>query len=52
MDKLPLKPGRYLINVVAHGVTSRVVFLVEDADGAVNALKIPSVKDVFDFMTK
>jgi hypothetical protein len=52
MDKKPLKPGRYLLNVVAHGATSRVVFLVEGADGPEKELKVPSVKQVFDFMTK
>jgi len=52
MDEKPLKPGRYLINVVAHGTTSRVVFLVEGPDGAKKDLKVPSVKQVFDFMTK
>ncbi len=52
MDKKPLKPGRYLVNVVAHGATSRVLFLVEGKDGAKKDLKVPSVKQVFDFMTK
>ena len=52
MDKKPLKPGRYLINVVAHGTTSRVVFVVGDANGEVDELKIPSAKQVFDFLTK
>ncbi len=49
MDKKLLEPGRYLVNVVAHGKTSRVVFVVEDASGK---LAIPSVKQVFDFLTK
>ena len=52
MDKKPLNPGRYLVNVVAHGATSRVLFVVADPDGSKKDLKIPSVKQVFDFMTK
>ncbi|MGJ8657872.1 MAG: hypothetical protein ACSHX6_15600 [Akkermansiaceae bacterium] len=51
MDKKPLAPGRYLVNVVAHGTTSRVVFLVE-GKGAKKDIKVPSVKQVFDFLTK
>lgn len=49
MDKKPLKPGRYLANVVAHGSTSRIVFVVEDKTGK---LKIPSLKQVMDFLKK
>lgn len=49
MDKKPLKPGRYLANVVAHGGTSRVVFVVEDKSGK---LKIPTLKQVVDFLKK
>ncbi len=49
MDKKPLKPGRYLANIVAHGGTSRVVFVVEDKSGK---LKIPSIKQVLDFLKK
>ncbi len=52
MDKKPLNPGRYLVNVVAHGATSRVLFVVADPDGSKKDLKIPSVKQVFDFMMK
>ena len=52
MDKKPLKPGRYLVNVVANGTTSRVVFEVEGAEGAKKNLKVPSVKQVYDFLTK
>ena len=52
MDKKPLKPGRYLVNVVAHGTTSRVVFVVGDKNGEVGELKVPSAKQVFDFLTK
>jgi len=47
MDKKPLKPGRYLANIVAHGGTARVVFVVEDKSGK---LKIPSIKQVLDFL--
>ncbi|MBT8044150.1 MAG: hypothetical protein KJO79_04290 [Verrucomicrobiae bacterium] len=49
MDKIPLKPGRYLANIVAHGGTSRVVFVVEDKSGK---LKIPTLKQVVDFLKK
>ena len=49
MDKKPLKPGRYLANIVAHGGTSRVVFVIEDKSGK---LKIPSIKQVVDFLKK
>ena len=49
MDKQPLKPGRYLANIVAHGSTSRVVFVIEDPSGK---LKIPTLKQVVDFLKK
>lgn len=49
IDKKPLKPGRYLANIVAHGGTSRVVFVIEDKSGK---LKIPSIKDVVNFLKK
>jgi hypothetical protein len=49
MDKKPLKPGRYLANIVAHGGTSRVVFVVKDKSGK---LKIPTLKQVVDFLKK
>ena len=49
MDKKPLAPGRYLANIVAHGGTSRVVFVVEDKSGK---LKIPTLKQVIDFLKK
>ncbi len=52
MDKKPLKPGRYLVNVVAHGTTSRVVFVVGDEKGEVGELKIPSAKQVYEFLIK
>jgi len=28
MDKKPLKPGTYLMNIVAHNTTARVVFTI------------------------
>lgn len=49
MDKKPLKPGRYLANVVAHNTTSRVVFVVEDKSG--NS-KAPSLQLLIDFLKK
>ncbi len=49
MDKKPLKPGTYLMNIVAHNATSRVVFTVEDKTGK---LKMPDFKKVFDFLSK
>ncbi|MFK7910660.1 MAG: hypothetical protein AB8F34_08655 [Akkermansiaceae bacterium] len=49
IDKKPLKPGRYLANIVANGGTSRVVFVIEDKSGKI---KIPSIKDLVDFMKK
>jgi hypothetical protein len=33
LDKKPLGPGTYLMNVVAHNTTSRVVFTVGDEKG-------------------
>ena len=49
MDKKPLKPGTYLMNVVAHGTTSRVVFTVEDRSGKI---KMPDFQKVFNFLSK
>ena len=49
MDKKPLKPGTYLMNIVAHGTTSRVVFTVEDKSGKI---KTPDFKKVFQFLNK
>ena len=43
LDKKVLKPGRYLMNVVAHSKTSRVVFTVADPEGKV---KLPSLKQI------
>ena len=41
LDKKALKPGRYLMNVVAHRKTSRVVFTVGDHE-----VKLPSLKQI------
>ena len=49
MDKKPLKPGTYLMNIVAHNTTSRVVFTIEDKTGKI---KMPDFKKVFDFLNK
>ncbi|NNM28951.1 MAG: hypothetical protein HKO57_05480 [Akkermansiaceae bacterium] len=49
IDKKPLAPGTYLMNVVAHGKTSRVVFTVADKDGT---LKMPDIKKIFAFLKK
>ena len=38
-DKKVLKPGRYLVNVVAHSKTSRVVFTVDDHEAELPSLK-------------
>ena len=43
LDKKVLKPGRYLMNVVAHRKTSRVVFTVAGPEGEV---KLPSLKQI------
>lgn len=48
MDKKALKPGTYLMNIVAHGTTSRVVFTVEDKTGK---LKMPDFKKVLQFLS-
>ena len=47
MDKKPLAPGTYLMNVVAHNKTSRVVFTVADKDGQA---KLPDLKKIFEFL--
>jgi len=47
MDKKPLKPGTYLMNIVAHNTTARVVFTVEDPAGKI---KLPSVSAIFKFL--
>ena len=48
MDKKPLGPGTYLMNVVAHNKTSRVVFTV----GGDAAMKLPDIKKIFEFLNK
>ena len=45
LDKKVLKPGRYLMNVVANGKTSRVVFTVADPEGKV---KLPSLRQIME----
>lgn len=40
MDKKPLPPGTYLANVVAHGQTSRVVFVVGGKGKKVDFTKV------------
>lgn len=46
MDKKPLKPGTYLMNVVANGKTSRVVFTV----GKPGKIKMPDISKIFNFL--
>lgn len=47
MDKKPLPLWTYLMNVVAHGKTSRVVFTVADKEGEV---KMPDLSKIFNFL--
>lgn len=47
MDKKPLNPGTYLMNIVAHKTTAQVVFTVEDPSGKI---KLPSVSSIFKFL--
>jgi len=47
LDKKKLEPGLYLMNVVAHSKTSRVVFKVEDPK---KKTKMPTIKQVMDFL--
>lgn len=47
LKKEPLKPGTYLMNVVAHGKTARVVFTIADPQGK---LKLPKVSDIIKFL--
>ena len=49
IDKKPLPAGTYLMNVVAHNKTSRVVFTVGDKEGKV---KMPDIKKIFAFLKK
>ena len=46
IDKKPLKPGTYLMNIVAHNKTSRVVFTV----GAPGKIKMPDISKILDFL--
>ena len=47
LKKETLKPGTYLMNVVAHGKTARVVFTIADPQGK---LKLPKVSDMIKFL--
>ncbi|MDA7518175.1 hypothetical protein N8529_00235 [bacterium] len=47
LKKEPLKPGTYLMNVVAHGKTSRVVFTIADPKGEI---QFPKVSDIIKFL--
>ncbi|RYD22389.1 MAG: hypothetical protein EOP88_08295 [Verrucomicrobiaceae bacterium] len=49
MDKKPLTPGTYLMNIVAHQATARVVFTVEDPAAKV---KLPSLDSILGFLKK
>ena len=46
IDKKPLVPGTYLMNVVAHSKTSRVVFTV----GEPGKIKLPDLSKIFNFL--
>ena len=48
MDKKPLKPGKYLANVVANGATSRIVFQVAEPGSKINV----DFSKVFKFLKK
>ena len=47
LTKKPLKPGTYLMNIVAHGTTSRVVFTIADPKGK---MKLPKLGDIINFL--
>ncbi len=47
LKKTALKPGTYLMNLVAHGTTSRVVFQVADPAGKI---KFPKLGDIVKFL--
>ncbi len=49
MDKKPLAPGTYLMNIVAHQATARVVFTVEDPTSKV---KLPTLDSILGFLKK
>lgn len=48
-DKKPLPPGTYLMNIVAHQATARVVFTVEDPAGK---MKFPTLESIMGFLKK
>ena len=47
MDKQKLTPGTYLMNVVAHQKTSRVVFTVSDGK---TQIKLPDLSKIVNFL--
>ena len=47
LKKEPLKPGTYLMNVVAHGTTSRVVFSIADPKGKI---RFPKFGDILKYL--
>jgi hypothetical protein len=47
LKKEALKPGTYLMNVVAHGKTSRVVFTIADPKGK---MKFPKLGDIIKYL--
>lgn len=47
MDKQKLAPGTYLMNVVAHQKTSRVVFTVSDGK---TQIKLPDLSKIVNFL--
>ena len=49
IDKKKLKPGTYLMNVVAHNTTSRVLFTVSEKEGDV---KLPNIKNIVEFLKR
>ena len=49
MDKKPLPPGTYLMNIVANQATARVVFTVEDPAGKT---QLPSLDSILKFLKK
>lgn len=49
MDKKPLEAGTYLMNVVADGKTSRVVFTVTDGK---KKIELPDFKKLTDFLRR
>ena len=47
LKKEPLKPGTYLLNVVAHGKTARIVFSIVDPEGKAT---YPKFSDVLKYL--